>query len=555
MVPHPELSETPRIVLYARVSTEDQAERQTVQAQLDFLRNWASLYDLPIVGEYVDDGVSGTIPLADREYGGRLLAELPGTRPTKLVVYRLDRLGRSVRVLLDAHSALEQAGITIQSATEPFDTSSPIGRFVFQLLGSIAELERSTITERMTMGRDRVAKRGKWTGGPIPFGYDLDVAGCLIPSERLVPALGITDADLVRDLFERLAGGSTLVAECQRLTALGLPTARRYANGTTVHVTDEWRVARLSKMARNSVYYGFHRLRSRHGLVERAVPALVSRDLWDTVQRQLKRNRTLSTKNASRPYLLRGLITCEDCGRHFTGCSSHADYYYRCNSQQATVHLDPRRRCPAKRLQAAWLEGLVWQDCASFIRNPGEALHEAQQQLRARSAQAAGLEKRQQTLAQQLAEKDAERERVLTLFRRNRISVEEAERQLDSIAQEAETLRELRASLDAQAVLTRATEVHLTEAAALLSRLHQQLDEVEQTNNWDLRRQIIELLVGALSIRTEGSGRHKRALITIHYTFGRPSAVDSTRQTPGPTPGSGPPSMACSCWAPARPAC
>src|SRR4051794_6281807 len=228
---HAELTEAPRIVLYGRVSTEDQAERQTVQAQLTFLRNWAGLYDLPIVGEYIDDGVSGTIPLADRAHGGRLLAELPETRPTKVVVYRLDRLGRSVRVLLDAHGALERAGATIQSATEPFDTASPIGRFVFTLLGSIAELEKSTITERTSLGRDRHARAGRWTGGPIPFGYDLDAAGCLVPSTRAVLALGCTEADLARQIFERVAGGSTLVAEAQRLNALGVRTERHYGGG------------------------------------------------------------------------------------------------------------------------------------------------------------------------------------------------------------------------------------------------------------------------------------------------------------------------------------
>src|SRR3954454_18962650 len=109
---HPDLATPPRAVLYCRVSTEDQAERQTVQAQLDFLRNWAQLFGHPIVGEYVDDGVSGTIPLDRCPQGARLLAELPNTRPTKLADYRLDRLGRSARVLLDADTALERAGVT-----------------------------------------------------------------------------------------------------------------------------------------------------------------------------------------------------------------------------------------------------------------------------------------------------------------------------------------------------------------------------------------------------------------------------------------------------------
>src|SRR5262249_53697680 len=191
-IPHPELSETPRIVIYARVSTEDQAEKQTVQAQLEFLRRFCGLCDWPIVGAYVDDVCSGTIPLADREYGRQLLDELPTTQPTKILVYRLDRLGRSVRVLLDAHTALEDKSIAIQSATEPFDTSTPIGRFVFQLLGSIAELERSTITERMALGRDRVARQGKWTGGPLPPRLDLDADACLVQSVRVVEAVNQT---------------------------------------------------------------------------------------------------------------------------------------------------------------------------------------------------------------------------------------------------------------------------------------------------------------------------------------------------------------------------
>ena len=54
---------TPRVAIYARVSTEDQAERQTIQAQLDFLRRYCDLHQLPVAGEYVDDGISGTVPL------------------------------------------------------------------------------------------------------------------------------------------------------------------------------------------------------------------------------------------------------------------------------------------------------------------------------------------------------------------------------------------------------------------------------------------------------------------------------------------------------------
>src|SRR5207248_9654800 len=85
-VPHPELSETPRIAIYARVSTEDQAEKQTVQAQLDFLRRWADLHEFPIADVYVDDGWSGTVPLRDRPDGRRLLDDAAARRFTTVAL-------------------------------------------------------------------------------------------------------------------------------------------------------------------------------------------------------------------------------------------------------------------------------------------------------------------------------------------------------------------------------------------------------------------------------------------------------------------------------------
>jgi site-specific DNA recombinase len=116
-----------------------------------------------------------------------------------------------------AHERLDRVGVAIRSGTEPFDTASPIGRFVFSLFGSMAELERDTIAERMTRGRDRVAKQGRYTGGIVPTGYDLDEAGCLVASERIVPKLGITEAELVRDVFSRIANGeTTLTSEAAR---------------------------------------------------------------------------------------------------------------------------------------------------------------------------------------------------------------------------------------------------------------------------------------------------------------------------------------------------
>ena len=235
-----------RVACYARVSTEDQAERQTVAAQIDFLRRYCDLHGLPVAGVYIDDGISGT----RRWKIGRRAGACSKTRGgafTVVLVYRLDRLGRSLKSLLAAHEQLDKAGVAIRSGTEPFDTASPIGRFLFSLLGSMAELERSTISERMTRGRDRVAREGQYTGGPIPTGYDLDDERRLIPSTRVVPQLGVTEPRW----YGTSSGGSPrarhMSAECIRLTALGIPrrpALRREERRGVIERTGDGRPAR-----------------------------------------------------------------------------------------------------------------------------------------------------------------------------------------------------------------------------------------------------------------------------------------------------------------------
>ena len=180
-----------------RVRSEDQADRGTIDAQRDFLRQFATLYQLPVADEYADDGITGTLSLGERPEGRRLLQDAEAGRFGCVIVYRLTRLGRSLKALTEAHDILSQFKVTIRSATEPFDTSTPIGTFLFQLLGSLAELDRAQVLEQLARGRNRVVRNGKWTNGPLPFGYTIDSERCLVASARWVEALGLTEAEVV----------------------------------------------------------------------------------------------------------------------------------------------------------------------------------------------------------------------------------------------------------------------------------------------------------------------------------------------------------------------
>jgi site-specific DNA recombinase len=510
-----------KVALYMRVSSEDQAERGTIEAQRDFLLGFTRLYDLPVFDEYADDGISGLIPLADRPDGRRLLEDASARCFGQVLVMRVDRLGRSLTVLLAAHTALSGVGVTLRSATEPFDTATPIGTFLFQLLGSMAELEKATILERMTRGRDRVLKKGKWTNGPIPFGYDVTAQGQLIPSPMIVDALGLPESAVVLDLFRRIADGSTAREEAKRFTALGVPTAAHYPTGRIVTRAPVWHPSRILLMVRSSTYIGEHVFESTYGDVSRQVPPLVPQALWETAQAQIEKNRHTAKSNATRSYLLRGLIVCGCCGYYYVGqvlnpTRTRTHMYYRCGAR-TSYKTGIRQRCIGKGVRADWLEAEVWKVCHEIILNPGKALAEAQMQLRARTQQDTAAQAGLHATKSALGRKAIERDRIMTLYRREQVPFDAVERQLQDIAAEEATLRQHLAAQEAQATLTEALAAQLIATTTMLERLQPQLAAIEATHDLTAMRQLIEMLVKRIVVETTEEDGKKHATVTITY--------------------------------------
>jgi site-specific DNA recombinase len=205
-----------RIALLLRVSSEEQRERETIEIQREFLQEYCRLYGLEVAQTYADDGVSGTIPLHERPEGRRLLEDAKEGKFSTLLVYRLDRLGRSLLVTVDAHDRLRAFGVALKSATEPIDTSNPSGRLIFQMLASFAEYERGTIRERTQAGLHRALRNGKFTGR-LPYGYKLspEETGLILVEE---------EARIVREVIANIAAGATLYSESKRLNDEGVPS-------------------------------------------------------------------------------------------------------------------------------------------------------------------------------------------------------------------------------------------------------------------------------------------------------------------------------------------
>ncbi len=150
---------TKRIALYARVSTAD----QKTQAQLDALRKYAADRGAEAV-EFVDHGQSGA--KANRPALDSMLAAVRRREVGAVVVVKLDRLARSVRHLVTMAAELEALGCDLVVISQAIDTSTPAGRLLFNVLGSIAEFERDLIRERVRAGQEAAKRRGVKFGRP-----------------------------------------------------------------------------------------------------------------------------------------------------------------------------------------------------------------------------------------------------------------------------------------------------------------------------------------------------------------------------------------------------
>lgn len=345
-----------RTAIYARSSTN----MRTAETQLDTCREVAPKISLAVVEEFVDHDVSGMVAFGSRPAARRLLGVIEERSIDAILVYRADRLARSPEDLVEIAELFDRHGLELWSVADHIRPTR-ITPSDLPAIAAFAESERSALVSRMRSGVVRAAREGKWLAGPVPFGYDLDVSGQLTPSSRIVA--GMTEADLARSVFERMAAGSSTVAEARRMTELGVFPGRRYAHAVVKMKRGKWFPSRINAMIRNEVYMGKHRFESAAGAVEREVAALVSSDLWHAAQERLRANCSRPLGKPNRDYLLRGLLECADCGAKCVGSSHGQSRYYQCMNSSTAMETDPSKRCRMKHIPAGALEGLVVADC------------------------------------------------------------------------------------------------------------------------------------------------------------------------------------------------
>ena len=525
--------------VYMRVSSEEQRERQSIATQRDFASRFCGLHELTVHGSYSDDGVSGTVPLENRPGGIRLLEAARQRKFDQLLVYKLDRLGRETRLILNAVAELEKHGVRVRSMTEEFETATATGRLMLTMLSGFAAHERELIRERSVAGTNRLAEAGAWLGGVVPYGYRLEgetgVSRHLVVSDDPIPGQDVSEADVIRTIYRMSAGEKK---SCQKiadhLNRTGIPCG--FVESPLRAETGKRRlrlaVARGATHVRNMIasktYMGKHELGKRatsrdRKVIARDVPAIVSEQVWQTAQQVLRSNQILSNRNAREPFMLRGLIKCGLCGMKYSGIRGNTRkrfHYYRCNGRyQADGACGlAGARCRGKTLNGYYVERLVWADIESFLRNPGEILERLRQRVSMKDDELQHRQKEIELCTIRLQEKTAERDRILGLFRRGRIDDATLDQQLDLIDSESAGLREeIEAMTHALAAADRSSQLQTAET--LLSTLRSRLDGPIAP---ELKRRIVEILVESVQANTVERWGVKQSEIVIAYRFSQP---------------------------------
>ncbi|MBI4497399.1 MAG: recombinase family protein [Chloroflexi bacterium] len=506
-----------RVATYERVSSEDQRERQTIKTQRGALeRRLEAEPNVVLVERYVDDGVSGTIPMTQRPAGHQLMRDAAQGRFDEVWVYRYDRLGRDEVDPLVIWKSFERLGITVFSVTE-----GNTDLFMYSIHVVMNAQERRTFLARSADGMNRAAQEGRYCGGIVPRGYRVEgrkQTARLVPNDQQVIWGAWTEAGLIRQIYHWLAyEGWSCRRIAHHLNDLGVPTAyQRDGRGIRgKHTQGLWRPGHVRNLVTNPVYrgelqYGRRSTKKGREVISAPVDPLVSQEVWQAAQDTLRAHR-LITREAKHPHLLRGIIVCGICGLHY--CSA-GEIWYRCNGQ--IVERGPvQGPCPSKSIKRQWLEPLVWGDVERWLRDPGALVLELDGMQDQKDAVA---EAERTALEQLLVELPQERQRVLDLHIKGRIEEGELDAFLADIDRRrtaaAKRLADLRAEDENDGPPV---------TADLLEELQRRLDA---GLSFEQRREIVRLLVKRIVVHTTVDEHGKKtAKVVIEYRFPNLSVV------------------------------
>lgn len=359
-------SPTVRCAIYTRKSSEEgldqefnslDAQRESAEAFIASQKaeGWVALPE-----RYDDGGYSGGS--MERPALDRLLRDIAAGKIDCVVVYKVDRLSRSLMDFSRIVETFENHGVSFVSVTQQFNTTHSMGRLTLNILLSFAQFEREIIGERI---RDKIAaqkRKGKWAGGVPILGYDVDRSG---GSPKLV--VNAKEAARVREIFPMYLDKGSLLPVVSELVHRNWVNKRRVTKKGNELGGRPFDKATLYMLLTNPILTG--KIRHKGEIYEGEHEAIIDQGLFDEVQRQLKLNGRTGGVEVRNKYgaILRGLLRCKTCGSAMTHTFSgkHRKNFYRYYRCTRAIK-NGRHVCSVGTLPASEIERVVVDEVRSL---------------------------------------------------------------------------------------------------------------------------------------------------------------------------------------------
>ena len=345
-----------RCAIYTRKSTEEgldqdfnslDAQREAAEA---FIRSQKHMGWTLLASRYDDGGYSGSN--LERPALQRLLDDVDRGRLDCVVVYKVDRLSRSLLDFARLMDRFDQRSVNCVSVTQQFNTTTSLGRLTLNILLSFAQFEREIISERTRDKMSAARRKGKWVGGTPMLGYDVDPAGGgLRVNEK--------EARRVREMFELYRAERSVSAVLAELGDRNWRNKSWKSQAGRLHTGRAFTRHSLRRLLTNAIYAG--RVEHRGALYDGEQPAIVEIPLWEQVNAELRqgcRDRPPVIRNPQNA-LLAGRLVCRHCQQPmiatYTARPGRRYRYYVCRAARKNGW----SACPTKSVAAHRIEDSV----------------------------------------------------------------------------------------------------------------------------------------------------------------------------------------------------
>ena len=359
-----------RCAIYTRKSCEEGLEQEfnSLDAQRASAENYISSQaheGWVLVNDHYDDGGFSGGNL-ERPSLQRLFQDIREDKIDCIIVYKIDRLTRSLLDFSKIIQLLDEHNVSFVSVTQSFNTANSMGRLMLNVLLSFAQYERELTSERIKDKLEASCKRGMWMGGNIPLGYDAKDRKLLINEK---------EAKIVRILFQNFAETASITETARELNNLGFTTKTWISNNGKLHKGKRFNKSNVRRILNNHLYIG--KVKHKDKLFDGMHKPIIDEQIWQKTRELLSTNNKIqlpSSRVTTAP-LLKGIMNCGICGSKMTPTYTKKQgkryRYYICQSK----HKGNNDLCKVGRISASETENLVTDQVLNFLKKPEFIIH------------------------------------------------------------------------------------------------------------------------------------------------------------------------------------